>query len=102
MEEIRTRRRLSAEKLAISNRNYRRARERALVKLSHLYPDTYKQLLADERKADEETGKKWLDIGGVSLVSNSSNRNTDGSLTHTRPDQTNSDSKTQGDYEGEA
>jgi len=102
MEDTRTRRRLSAEKLAISNRNYRRARERALVKLSHLYPDTYKQLLADERKADEETGKKWLDIGGVSLVSNSSNRNTDGSLTHTRPDQANSDSKTQGDYEGEA
>ena len=77
MEDTRTRRRLSAEKLAISNRNYRRARERALVKLSHLYPDTYKQLLADERKADEETGKKWLDISGATSLPDTHNSGAD-------------------------
>jgi hypothetical protein len=66
MTDTRTRRRLSAEKLAVSNRNYRRARERALVKLSHLHPETYKELLIQERKSDEANGKAWIDIDGAS------------------------------------
>ena len=47
---------------AISYRNYRRARDRALVRLSHLYADTYKQLLVEEREVDEQEGKKWIGI----------------------------------------
>jgi hypothetical protein len=54
----------SALKQAVHYRNYRRARERALAKLSHLYPDTYKQLLGIEKAIDEHEGKSWIDING--------------------------------------
>ena len=47
---------------AISYRNYRRARDRALVRLSHLYADEYKQLLVEERELDEQQGKKWVGV----------------------------------------
>jgi len=48
---------------AIAYRNYRRARDRALVRLSHLYADEYKQLLVEERELDEQEGKKWISAG---------------------------------------
>ena len=54
----------SALRQAVHYRNYRRARERALAKLSHLYPDTYKQLLGIEKALDEQEGKSWIDING--------------------------------------
>lgn len=54
----------SAKKQAVSYRNYRRARDRALSRLANAYPDTYKQLLAEEKAFDEEQGKKWIDIDG--------------------------------------
>jgi hypothetical protein len=54
----------SALRQAVHYRNYRRARERALSKLSHLYPDTYKQLLGIEKAIDEQEGKNWIDISG--------------------------------------
>ena len=41
-------------------RNYRRARDKALVRLAHLYPDTYKQLLDEQRSFDEQEGKTWI------------------------------------------
>jgi len=47
---------------AISYRNYRRARDRALVRLSHLYADEYRQLLVEERELDEQEGKKWVGV----------------------------------------
>ena len=60
-----TQRRLeTAARKAIRDRNYRRARDRALVRLAHLYPDTYKQLLEMEKKTDEQEGKTWLDLSG--------------------------------------
>ena len=49
-------------KQAIHYRNYRRARDRALVRLSHLYADEYKQLLVEERELDEQEGKKWIGV----------------------------------------
>jgi hypothetical protein len=49
-------------KQAIEYRNYRRARDRALIRLSHLYADEYKQLLVEERENDEQAGKKWVGI----------------------------------------
>ena len=52
---------------AVRQRNYRRARDRALVRLAHLYPDTYKQLLAMEKKTDEQEGKTWLDLDGNTI-----------------------------------
>jgi hypothetical protein len=51
-------------KQAIHYRNYRRARDRALVRLSQAYPETYKELLELEKVNDEATGAKWFDIDG--------------------------------------
>ena len=49
---------------AVRQRNYRRARDRALAKLANLYPDQYRDLLEEEKIADEQMGKKWLDLDG--------------------------------------
>jgi hypothetical protein len=48
----------SAAKAAVYYRNYRRARDRALIKLSHLHPEDYKELL-------EKEGKTWIDLNGT-------------------------------------
>jgi hypothetical protein len=47
-------------KQSIHYRNYRRARDKALVRLAHLYPETYKQLLDEQRSFDEQEGKTWI------------------------------------------
>jgi hypothetical protein len=61
-----TERRVAAAKnMAVRQRNYRRARDRALVKLAQLYPETYTELLERERANDEAQGRKWLDIDGT-------------------------------------
>ena len=58
-------RRLAAAKnMAVRQRNYRRARDRALVKLAQLYPEIYKDLLEREKANDEAQGRKWIDIDG--------------------------------------
>lgn len=54
----------TAINLALYRRNYRRVRDRALAKLSKAYPETYKELLEQERISDEQLGKKWIDIDG--------------------------------------
>ena len=53
---------------AIEYRNYRRARDRALIRLSHLYADVYKQLLVEERENDEQEGKKWISAGNSNRI----------------------------------
>lgn len=53
-------------KQAIHYRNYRRARDRALVRLSQAYPETYKELLELEKVNDQANGNKWVDIDGSS------------------------------------
>jgi hypothetical protein len=53
-------------KQAIHYRNYRRARDRALVRLSQAYPETYKELLELEKVTDETNGAKWVGIDGSS------------------------------------
>jgi hypothetical protein len=57
----------SAAKQAVYYRNYRRARDRALVKLSQAYPEAYKELLEKERVNDEQEGKTWLDLNGTTV-----------------------------------
>jgi hypothetical protein len=59
------RRLVAAANMAVRQRNYRRARDRALVKLAQLYPDAYKELLEREKANDEAQGRKWLDIDGT-------------------------------------
>jgi hypothetical protein len=80
---------------AVQYRNYRRARERALVRLAQAYPDQYKEYLEEEKANDEAQGRKWLDIDGTtsttvlpvregegwvdfSASNNSSNKSNDG------------------------
>ena len=53
-----------AKRMAVRQRNYRRARDRAMTRLSNHYPETYKELLEQEKISDEQLGKKWLDIDG--------------------------------------
>lgn len=65
-----TERRLkAAANQAVSYRNYRRARDRALTRLATAYPETYKELLEQEKANDEQLGKKWLDINGTTTAS---------------------------------
>jgi hypothetical protein len=54
----------SAAKAAVYYRNYRRARDRALIKLSHLHPEDYRELLEKEKVSDEQEGKTWIDLNG--------------------------------------
>ena len=70
MEDASQRRIQTATRKAVQHRNYRRARDRALVRLAHLYPDTYKQLLEMEKLADEKQGKTWISIDGSTNVPN--------------------------------
>ena len=58
----------SAAKQAVYYRNYRRARDRALVKLAQAYPDTYKELLEKEKVSDEQEGKAWIDLNGTTVA----------------------------------
>ena len=78
-------------KQAIHYRNYRRARDRALVRLAQLYPDTYKQLLAIERSFDEQEGKKWIGIDGLTNLTVGTHTRANGADAHvnTRDEGTN-------------
>jgi predicted RNase H-like nuclease (RuvC/YqgF family) len=58
----------TAKRSAVGYRNYRRARERAMTRLSQAYPETYKELLELEKVSDETTGAKWLDIDGSTVL----------------------------------
>ena len=69
-------------KKAKSYRTYRKARDRALIGLSHLYPDTYKQLLAIERTFDEQEGKKWIGIDGLSNLTVGTHTRANGADSH--------------------
>ena len=59
------RRLIAAANMAVRQRNYRRARDRALTRLANAYPDDYKELLEQEKANDEAQGRKWLDIDGT-------------------------------------
>jgi hypothetical protein len=54
----------AAASQAVSYRNYRRARDRALARLAQAYPNLYKAYLEEEKAYDESEGKKWVDITG--------------------------------------
>jgi hypothetical protein len=62
------RRLVAAANMAVRQRNYRRARDRALTRLAQAYPETYKELLELEKANDEITGAKWLDIDGNTVL----------------------------------
>ena len=71
----RTERRIETAKAqAVRRRNYRRARDRALARLSRDYPNVYRSYLEEEIETDEQMGKKWLDISGNTKFVNSRSR----------------------------
>jgi hypothetical protein len=93
-----TERRVAAAKnMAVRQRNYRRARDRALVQLAQLYPDAYKELLEREKANDEAQGRKWLDIDGTTTGVDTRSTTT----ANTKAD-TNNQRENQGDNGGEA
>mgnify|MGYP000417361545 CR=1 FL=1 len=95
-----TERRLkAAANQAVSYRNYRRARDRALVRLANAYPETYKELLEQEKANDEQLGKKWLDINGTTTAGELGLR-PDTTVEH--DSQTNNQRENQGNDGGEA
>ena len=71
MEQVRNTQRLKgAADQAVRQRNYRRARERALTRLANTYPEVYRSYLEEEKMADEKMGKKWLDLDGNTSLAN--------------------------------
>ena len=69
MELMKNKQRLKgAADQAVRQRNYRRARERALTRLANAYPDIYRSYLEEEKIADENMGKKWLDLDGNTSI----------------------------------
>ena len=54
----------AAKRALVRQRNYRRARDRALARLAREYPNVYEKFYQQEKKADEKEGKVWLDIAG--------------------------------------
>jgi len=62
----------AAANQAVSYRNYRRARDRALARLANAYPEDYKELLEQEKASDEQQGKKWIDLDGTTNSSTAS------------------------------
>jgi hypothetical protein len=90
----------TAKRSAVIYRNYRRARERALTRLSNHYPETYKELLEQEKISDEQLGKKWLDIDGSTDATDSVY--TDPSSASTRGSEEASTSENKSNNGGEA
>ena len=64
----------TAKAQAVRQRNYRRARDRALARLGNDYPNVYRAYLEEEMKADDQMGKKWLDISGNTKSARSRSR----------------------------
>ena len=58
---------ISTKKM-LTYRTYRKARDRALIRLSHLHADEYKQLLVEERELDEQEGKKWVGVANSNRI----------------------------------
>lgn len=56
----------TAQRRAVGQRNYRRARDRALTRLANQYPELYQEFLEEERIKDEQEGKVWSSISGRS------------------------------------
>ena len=99
--EDKERRTKTAQTILTNRRNYRRARDRALAKLSATYREEYLELLEEERKKDEAEGKSWLDISGRTKRSmgsaGASDRKSGVPIQHT-----NRDEQTEGNLAGEA
>lgn len=66
-EQVIRRRIAAAQNMAVRQRNYRRARDRALVRLAQAYKEEYLDYLAEEKAKDEQEGKRWHNIAGTDV-----------------------------------
>jgi hypothetical protein len=64
----------SAADQAVRQRNYQRARQRAFTRLANTYPEVYRSYLEEEKIADEQMGKKWLDLDGNTSLTDTRTR----------------------------
>ena len=69
-----TRRIQTAIRSSVAQRNYRRARDRALTQLANKYREEYLLLYTQEKERDKKEGKAWTDLSsrvGDQLTGNS-------------------------------
>lgn len=66
-EKVFRKRLAAAENMAVRQRNYRRARDRALARLAQKYKEEYLELLAEEKEKDQKEGKRWHNLTGSPL-----------------------------------
>lgn len=52
----------TAIRASVSQRNYRRARDRALTQLANKYREEYLLLYSQEKERDQKEGKVWTDL----------------------------------------
>lgn len=64
-EKVFRRRLAAAENMAVRQRNYRRARDRALARLAQNHKGEYLELLEQEKEADLKEGKRWHNLAGA-------------------------------------
>lgn len=64
MDDKESKRLQTAANIAVSRRNYRRARDRALARLSKQYPEEYRAYLKEEQERDHREGRDWMDLTG--------------------------------------
>ena len=92
---------LAAVKQSVYYRNYRRARDRALVRLAQAHPDEYRNLFEEERKKDEAQGKAWTS-SGTSIIPPDDGRVRPRTHTILRRIEANADESIEGYVGGEA
>ena len=63
---------IAAVKQSVYYRNYRRARDRALVRLAQSNPEEYRRLFLEERRRDEENDTTWSHSGSTIIAPNDS------------------------------
>lgn len=80
-EKLFRKRLAAAENMAVRQRNYRRARDRALARLANAHKGEYLDYLAEEKAKDEQEGKRWHNLAGSDfnsrLVSTNGTTDTD-------------------------
>jgi hypothetical protein len=96
-DEART---LTAIKQSVYYRNYRRARDRALVRLAQAYPEQYRSLFEEEKARDEAEGKTWTS-SGTSIIPPDDGRVRPRTHTILRHIEANTDEQSKSNVEGE-
>ncbi len=91
---------VAAVKQSVYYRNYRRARERALVRLAQAHSEDYRIFLAEERAKDEANNKTWTS-SGTTIITPDMDRLRPHTHTLLRPIETNANNGEEGDVGGE-